>query len=307
MSTSSIFRVLAFAWQSFWRNIWLSVVTITIIVLAFISINFLIVINIITQVAINVVEDKVSISVYFYPNITEPQVLEVKTYLSSLAQVKDINYISQQQALENFRKEHQNDTIIIESLEELETNPIEATLQVKGKSLSDYPEIIEVLNNSKYNQLISEKNFDDQKVKNYITKIQTLSDNARKIGLLVTSIFILIALLIVFNTIRVAIYTHQQEITIMKLVGATNWFIRSPFLLEAIFYGIIACTISIIIVYPLLNFLQPQIERFFLSNEFNIIQYFNDNFWQIFGLEILVIILLNIISSSIAIRRYLKV
>ncbi len=307
MTISSIYRVFIFAWQGFWRNIWLSVVTITIIVLAFISINFLIIVNIITQVAIGVVEEKVNVSIYFYPNIIETQILEAKTYLSSLAQVKEITYVSQQEALEKFRKEHQNDNIIIESLNQLESNPIEATLQVKAKKLSDYPEIIEILTGSKYNQLVAEKNFDDQKIKNYIAKIQTLSDNARKIGLLVSGVFILIALLIVFNTIRVAIYTHQQEITIMKLVGATNWFIRSPFLIEAIFYGVIACSISVIIVYPLLNFLQPQIERFFLSDEFNIIQYFNSNFWQIFGLEILVITLLNIIGSSIAIRRYLKV
>lgn len=307
MTISSIYRVFIFAWQGFWRNIWLSVVTITIIVLAFISINFLIIVNIITQVAIGVVEEKVNVSIYFYPNIIETQILEAKTYLSSLAQVKEITYVSQQEALEKFRKEHQNDNIIIESLNQLESNPIEATLQVKAKKLSDYPEIIQILTGSKYNQLVAEKNFDDQKIKNYIAKIQTLSDNARKIGLLVSGVFILIALLIVFNTIRVAIYTHQQEITIMKLVGATNWFIRSPFLIEAIFYGVIACSISVIIVYPLLNFLQPQIERFFLSDEFNIIQYFNSNFWQIFGLEILVITLLNIIGSSIAIRRYLKV
>ncbi len=307
MNISSIYRIFIFAWQGFWRNIWLSVVTITIIVLAFISINFLIIINVITQVAINEVEEKVNVSVYFYPDVLEPQILEAKTYLSSLTQVKEIQYISQEDALEKFRKEHYYDPIIIESLDQLDSNPIEATLQIKAKKLSDYPEIIEILTSSKYNQLVSEKNFDDQKIKNYIAKINNISNNVRKVGVLVSGIFILIALLIVFNTIRVAIYTHQQEIAIMKLVGATNWFIRSPFLLEAVLYGIIACSISILIVYPLLNFIQPQIEKFFLSDQFDIVQYFTSNFWQIFGLEILVIILLNIIGSSIAIRRYLKV
>lgn len=305
MNLTSPYRILIFAWQSFWRNIWLSVVTITIIVLTFISINFLIVVNIVTDAAIDIVKDKIDISVYFRPDVTEPQVSEVQTYLTSLTQVKEINYVSQQEALEKFSQQHRQDLVIIESLEELGSNPIGATLQIKAGDIKDYPIIIEILNNSKYNNLILDKNFDDHKI--YISKIKDFSDNFRKIGLFTSGIFIIIALLIVFNTIRVAIYTHREEIGVMKLVGATNWFIRSPFLLEAIFYGIIACVIAIIIVYPMLNFIQPQVNNFFLSEKFNIVDYFNQNFWQVFGLELLIIILLNIIASSIAIRRYLKV
>ncbi len=305
MNLTSIFRIFIFAWQSFWRNIWLSVVTITIIVLTFVSINFLIVVNIITDAAIDIIKSKVDISLYFKPDITEPQVLEVQTYLSSLTQIKEINYVSQQEALEKFRQKHQEDSVIIESLEELESNPIGATLQVKAKNIDDYPTIIEVLNNSKYNDLIADKNFDDHKI--YIDKIKNVSDNFGKIGLFASLVFIFIALLIVFNTIRVAIYTHRQEIGVMKLVGATNWFIRSPFLLEAIFYGFISCILAIIVVYPLLNLIQPYLNNFFLTEEFNIIDHFNQDFWKIFGLELLIAIFLNIISSSIAIRKYLKV
>ena len=305
MVLASIYRILVFAWQSFWRNIWLSVVTITIIVLTFISINFLIVVNIISNAATDIIKNKVDVSLYFKPDVVEPQVLEVKTYLSSLTQVKEINYISQQEALEKFRQLHRQDSVIIESLEELEQNPIGATLQIKAKNIEDYPAIMDVLNNSKYNDLILDKNFDDHQA--YISKIKNLSDNIKRIGFFASGIFILIALLIVFNTIRVAIYTHRQEIGVMKLVGATNWFIRSPFLLEAIFYGVIACVVSIAIVYPLLNLIQPHLNQFFLSDEFNLIEHFNKNFWQIFGLELLIVIFLNMVSSSIAIRRYLKV
>ncbi|NUM25325.1 MAG: ABC transporter permease [Candidatus Buchananbacteria bacterium] len=305
MTLSSLYRVIIFAWQSFWRNIWLSLVTITIIVLTFVSINFLIVVNIITDSAIEIVKNKVDVSLYFRPDVTEPQVLEVKTYLSSLTQVREIGYVSQQQALENFRQQHRQDTNIIESLAELEENPIGATLQVKAKNIQDYPEIIDVLNNSKYNNLILDKNYDDHKV--YIEKIKNFSDNIKTIGLFTSGTFALIALLIVFNTIRVAIYTHRQEIAIMKLVGATNWFIKAPFLVEAIFYGVISCIISIAVVYPAIGLIQPYVNNFFLTEEFNITGYFNENFFLIFGLEILVIIFLNIVSSSIAMRRYLKV
>src|SRR3989344_2712258 len=108
MNLAYLYRILIFAWQSFWRNIWLSVVTITIIVLTFISVNFLIVVNVVTDAAIDIIKNKVDVSLYFRPDVVEPQVLEVETYLSSLAQVKEINYVSQQAALEKFRQQHRD-------------------------------------------------------------------------------------------------------------------------------------------------------------------------------------------------------
>lgn len=305
MNLSSFFRILSFAWQGFWRNFWLSVVTISIIVLTLISINFLIIVNVITEQSINFAKNKIDISLYFKPDITESQVLEVKTYLSSLTQIKEINYVSQQDALEKFKQLHREDKIIIDSLEELTTNPIGATLQAKAKDINDYPAIIEVIENSKYDELILEKNFDNNEI--FIDRIKNISSNVQTIGLFTSGVFALIALLIVFNTIRIAIYTHQQEINVMKLVGATNWFIRSPFIFEGVLYGIIATVIGFVLIYPMLNLMQPYISNFFLTDEFKIVEYFNKNFWVIFGLELLSIILLNIISSSIAIRRYLRV
>ena len=298
-------QIIVFAWQSFWRNFWLSVVTVSIIILALISINFLIILNVITDTALSVVKEKVDVSVYFRQEVTEPEVLEVQTFLSSLAEVQNINYISRQEALQAFRERHQADTLIIESLEELDDNPLGATLVIKAKEIEDYPAIIEVLDNSRYTSLIADRNFEDNK--SYISAITTFSKNVNTIGLVTSLIFIAISALIVFNTIRVTIYTHRQEINIMKLVGATNWFIRSPFLVESTLYGIVATILGIGLLYPLLNLAQPFMSGFFLNGEFNLVSYFTDRFWQIFGLELLAVILLTILSSSVAIRRYLKV
>ena len=264
------------------------------------------IINFIADAAVADVKDKVDVSLYFRPDITEAQVLEVQTYLSALTQVKDIVYVSQPEALNAFRQLHREDTTIIQSLESLDSNPLGATLQIHAKTIEDYPSIVDVINNSKYNDLILDKSFDDNQ--RYISGIKSTSDNVNRIVLIMSILFTAIAVLIVFNTIRVAIYTHQQEIHIMKLVGATNWFIRAPFLFEAIFYGVLACLVSIAGVYGLLNFIQPHIFRYFIdAPKFDVVGYFNTNFWKIFGVELLVIILLNITSSSIAIRRYLKV
>ena len=305
MSLTSWYQLIIFSWQSFWRNIWLSIVTITIIVLALVSINFLIVLNVITDTAVSLVQDKIDVSIYFKQTATEPQVLEVKTYLASLAQVNDITYISQQEALQGFRQRHQQNTAVIESLEALGQNPLGATLVIQANSLDDYPEILSVLDNSKYNELILDKNFDDHEA--YIGKLKNISDTINRIGILTAAVFIFIATLIVFNTIRVAIYTHRQEIGIMKLVGAANWFIRSPFLISGVWYGIVATVFAVAIMFPLLNVMQPPLNTFFLTTNVSLAAYFRQHSWQIFGIEFLGIILLNAVSSFVAIRRYLKV
>src|SRR3989344_2831347 len=181
MLLASLYRIFIFAWQSFWRNFWLSVVTISIIVLTFISINFLILVNVITDNAITIVQNRVDVSLYFRPDATEGQVKEVESFLSALTQVKKINYVSQQEALDKFRQKHRQDTVVIESLEELEENPIGATLQIKAKDISEFQSIVDVVENSKYNNLILDKNFDDHKI--YIARIQNFSDSVSRIGL----------------------------------------------------------------------------------------------------------------------------
>ncbi|MBN1779121.1 MAG: ABC transporter permease [Candidatus Buchananbacteria bacterium] len=305
MSISSIRQIIVFAWQSFWRNFWLSIVTITIIVLAFISVNFLLILNILSDNAIKVVQNKVDVSLYFNHDASESQVLETQIYLSAVPQIDDITYISQAQALEQFKQKHQGDADIIQSLNELQENPLGATLIIKAKDIGDYPDIIDVVNNSKYNNLIQDKSFDDNEV--FIDRIKEVSDNVNRVGLIASGIFILISLLIVFNTIRVAIYTHREEISIMKLVGATNWYIRSPFLLESIIYGLLGVAIAMAVTYPILGLIQPYVNSFFLDSTFNLAQYFSQNIIKILGVEFLITVLLNVLSSIFAMRKYLKV
>lgn len=300
----SFYRILKFAWQGFLRNFWLSIITISIIVLVLFTVNFLIILNIVTDSAINDIQNKIDISIYFQKDVKEEKVLEVKDYLSSLSQIQEIKYISQQQALDDFRQRHKNDLVILQSLSELDSNPLGATLIIEAKQISDYPQITTFLNNSKYNNLVIDKNFEDHKV--FINKIKDISDRINNAGIVVTSIFIFIAILIVFNTIRVAIYTHKDEIAIMRLVGANNIFISMPFVIEGVIYSILGLAISLAILYPLLNFIQPYLSNFFTGSVIDLGDYFDKNYF-IFVYEFIGVVLLNIIGSMIAIRRYLDV
>ncbi len=301
----SLSRSLFFAVQSFWRNIWLSLATIFIITLTFISINFLVVLGAVSDSAVEAVKEKIDISIYFKQEVNENKVAEVKSHLETLPQIKSITYTSPEENLANFKAYHQDDTVIQETLKELENNPLGATLTVKAKELDDYPEVLEAIDNPAYAELIEERSYDDHQI--VINRINSITENVRKGGFIISGLFVVIAALIVFNTVRIAIFTHRNEVGIMKLVGATNWFIRAPFIIENIFSGIIACILAIIVVYSILSLIQPHLANFFGGVEFDIIGYFNSNFLVIFGSQLVGIIILSITSSSLAIGKYLNV
>lgn len=298
-------RTIFFALQSFWRNIWLSLATIFVIFLALISVNFLLVINVISDSAIGAVKERIDVSVYFKPEVRESKIAEVKARLEALPQVKSITYRSSEENLESFKNRHQGDDKIQETLKELQGNPMGGTLVIRAKGLTEYPEIIKALDDPNYSELIEEKNFDDNRL--VIERINSIADSIKKVVLVISLVFAIIAILIIFNTVRIAIFTHQNEIAIMKLVGAGNWFIRFPFIFESILCGVMGCFVTIVFLYPLLSGLQPYLSSFFNGVPFDVVGYFNHNFLWIFGGELLAIIIINIISSSIAIGKYLNV
>ncbi|MDD5341247.1 MAG: permease-like cell division protein FtsX [Patescibacteria group bacterium] len=301
---SSGSRVLKFAFQDFFRNFWLSFVTLTILVLALFSINLLIIFNLVAQASIGAIEDKVNVSVYFKPEITQDQVLAVSKNLQGLNEVKDVTYISSEQALENFKTRHQDNPEILQSIDELGKNPLGASLIVTAKVTDQYTKIMQYLAEPHYDNLIESKNFDDHRL--VISRISNLMSKVNTGVVAVALVFVIIALLIIFNAIRMAIYTHKEEIMAMKLLGATNWFVQAPFLLEGIIFAILSVLLTIIIVYPLVGVIQPYVSSL-LETNFNLVTYFTNNFFTIFGLELLGAILINLISSYWAVSKYVRV
>jgi cell division transport system permease protein len=221
-----------------------------------------------------------------------------------MSQVEEVHYLSKDQALQNFKEKHKDDQKILDSLQEIDKNPLGASLIVTAKKTSDYPIILENLKNTQFNDMIESKDFDDHQL--VIERITSITQKVSKGVIIIAAIFALISLLIIFNAIRIAIYTHRDEILAMKLIGATDWFVETPFLLQGIIFAFISVIATIIIVYPLLGFLQPYL-KIILENNFNIIYYFNSNFLLIFSLEFLGAVLLNLISSYIAVKRYVRV
>jgi cell division transport system permease protein len=296
--------MLKFAFQGLWRNFWLSFITLSLLVITFVSFNLLVSINYLAAKLTQNIEQRIDVSVYFAPEATDEQIGGVKNYLDALPGVASVALVSREEAVQLFRERHKDDPEIISALEELDKNPLGATIVVKAKTISDYPAILSALDVPLYQQIIQEKDFSDHRA--LIEKIGRWTNKVRTGSMILSIIFILVVMMIVFNTVRMAIYSHRDEIGIMKLVGASNWFVRMPYVAESAVITIFAIIISICLTYVFLGFFEPSIARFLESTNVGLISYFNTNALRIFGLEFILMATLTGLSSLTAVGKYLK-
>ncbi|MFH1111716.1 MAG: permease-like cell division protein FtsX [Patescibacteria group bacterium] len=301
----SFYRIIKYGGQNFVRNFWLSLVTVTIIVLSLLSISTLGLATVISNEALSNLEQKIDISVYLKPKVDEANIQSLKSEIEAMTGVKAVAYTSSDEALVKFREKYKNNESIAEALILLGVNPLGASLSVKAYSEEGYQSILTNLENEQYRDLIQEARFDDYR--QVITGINDLSAKVKNVGIGISAIFLIIALLVVFNTIRINIYSQREEIEIKRLVGATNWYIRAPFWIESAIYAIIATLITAVIFYFSLSWLDPYIASLFNGYQFSLSEYFKINGWYFFGMQFIGATILNILASYIAMRRYLKV
>ncbi len=297
-------RILKFAFQDIWRNFGLSFMTVLILILMLLSVNALWSVHIITNEAINVVKDQVNVSVYFSANAGEKNVSEINKYVSSFPEVIDIKTQTAVDVLASFKQRHSQSKDILDALKELNMNPFGPTMIVKTREPGDYKKIIKALSVPEYDSLIEAKSFDEHE--SAIEKIQNITNSAQAgvAGLVI--LFASISFLIVFNTVRSAIHTQKVEIGIKRLVGASNWFIRGPYLVESFIFSVIALVVSIILLYIALKFIDPYLAVVFPTG-FSLTNYYNSHILYVFGIQFSSVLALTILSSGLAMRRQLRV
>jgi len=300
---NSFKRIVKTGFKSFSRNIGLSVATIFIMVMVTSLITMLFLINPVSKILIDNIEKKVDISVYFKDDAIDSDIMRIKSEISRAHEVKEVEYISKEEALRVFIDRHKDDPILIESLTEIEYNPFLASLSIKTWELSQYKQIASLLEDSSFQGLID--NVDYYQRRTVIEKVFSLTDGINKVGLFFSIILGIIAVLISFNSIRIAIHNSSQEISTMKLVGAPNSFIRGPFLIQGIIVGFIAALITLLITFGLSYGFNEKIKT--IAPDINMFSIFMSNFFLLFLIQLATGIGLGIISSYIAIRKYLKI
>ena len=281
----------------------LSVATIIVMILALMVFEGLIISNVLTKTAVSSLEDKIDISVYFKTNAAEDEILRLKRSLEGVAEVKSVDYISREKALEIFQTKYQSDPTITQALQELGENPLQASLNIKAHDPNDYATIAASLTDDSFKNLIEKVTYTQSRLA--IERLSKIVDTAEKVGLALTIFLALTAALVTFNTIRLAIYSNREEIGIMRLVGASNVFINGPYIMEAIIFGVLSAILSLIITAPFINLIAPYLQTFI--PEMDLKTYFLSNLFNLFFYQLLFGIALGIVSGSIAIRRYLKI
>ncbi len=302
MLFTKIKRVVKVGFVNFWRNGWLSLATILVMVITLFVLGSLIFGRVLLDSTLAQLQDKVDITVYFKTDAQEDEVLAIKDKLAKLDEVQDVSYVSADKALSDFKDRHLNNALIAQSLDELVENPLGANLNIKAKDPAQYESISRFLEASAISS-IDKINYRQNKT--VIDRLSNILKAARTVGFGITLVLSLIAILVAFNTIRLAIYTSKDEITVMRLVGASSRYIRGPFVMVGIMHGVFAALITMVIFYPLLLWLGPLAEQFFGGP--NLFAYYVSNFFQLFGILILAGAFLGSLSSLIATRRYLKV
>lgn len=301
-------RIIHYGFTNFWRNGLLSTATVAIMTLSLLVFIGLIIANAMTGGMIGVVKDKIDIGVYFKTNTSEDQILNIKQSLEKLEEVKSVEYISSDRALEIFKETHKDDPEVLQSLEELNANPFQPYLNIKAHDPAKYNSIAGYLGAEELKQYMDNVDYNKNQV--VIERLVTIINNVNRIGLTVTIILSLIAGLVVYNTIRLVIYSNRDEIAIMRAVGASNVLVRGPYIVEGIITGAIAAVLSLLMLF-LFFVIIPAIYNspnyFNLTVPgFNMGEYFGKNFGRLLGYQLLFGIGVAVVSSFIAVRRYLR-
>lgn len=296
-------RVFNVGWTNFKRNRYISIGTTGVMVLVLVLFAGLMAVNFLSsQVVVNL-QEKVDVSAYFKTDISENEILSVKSELESLGNVKKVEYVSAEQALAEFKDRHAGDAVIQDSLAELDFNPLQASLNIKAQDPAQFASIVQFLETNKFRSVIDKINFyENEKV---IGRLQSIAGGIQNWGFIITMVLAVIAVLVTFNTIRLTIYNQRQEIEIMKLVGGSSWHIKAPYLVEGGLYGAFAAAVTAVIFYPALFFISPNVAA--LMPGASLMSYFLSNIFQFLLLVFSVGVLLGVVSSLVAIRRFLRV
>lgn len=303
MQTLKLWRTFKEGKANFRRNGWLTFATISILSLSLFIVSLSFLLGVTTQLILQNMREKVSVSVSFNPDVSEERIRQIKDELSRYKkEIASVEYVSRDDALKRFLAESGNDPIITQALEEIGENPLLASLVIKAVTPEDYPLIVEQLENSAFQNDISRINYaKNRKIFERLDRINQITERA---GLILGAIFIFVSILITFNTIRITIYSHRQEFEIMRLVGASNIYVRMPFVFEGALYGLTAAIVTLFLLSGVAYYITPLTQGAIAQGNF--MNLYLGSLGYIASGLILLGITLGVLSSAIAIRRYLK-
>ncbi len=288
---------------NFWRNRWLSLAATLIMTLTLLIISMFVLFNVVIKTTTDAIREKIDLVVYFNDDAPQEKIDDLRSSLALRSDVKTIQFISKEEAYKRWAS--LNTTDKIKNLITAEENPLPRSLEIKATDPERLDNIATFISIDQYKPLIRSISY--QKNKDIIQKLINITKFSEKAGLIASIIFIAIAVLVILNTIKLTINSREDEISIMRLVGASDIFIRIPFFIESALYGIFAAILTVIALGCGLNIISPIISRYLGSVNLNLSEMFWQFFWLILLLELVVGILISVICCFVSIRKHIKI
>ncbi len=296
---TSIKRAATLGWKNFHREGGLSFVAVFVLMVVITLSASIFLIRGVAEIVIRDIEDKADVTVDFELGVPEERILEIREEIAEEFEVNSMEYISREEARTIFIQRFGDRPAVMESLEEV-GNPFPASLNIRADDPYIYRQVSDFLE-TEYAELVY--NIDFYHREEVIAGIFSVTENIRRGGIIVGVVLGIIAVLLVFNTVKMAIYGLREEIRVMRLVGSSNLFIQSSFIAQGAILGAIAGVSSFVLLF-LLGFLIPT--TYNITLEVNLQQYFLGMLPIVLIIQLGMGITLGVFSSLIATNKYLK-
>ena len=306
MAMTTFRRIIKGGFLNFKRSGIISWAAVLVVTITLSVITTIILLQAVLHFSLNQIKDKVDVTIYFTIGASEEKIMTLKSSLEKLPEVATVSYTSAEEALRIFRERHQNDYPTIQALDEIGDNPLGAYLNIKAKEVSQYEDIANFMKSDNSltpggESIVDKVNYHQNKL--VIDRLNNIIGGAQRLGFILTLLSVIITVIITFNTIRLTIFIAKEEIGVMRLVGASKMHVRGPFMVEGVIYGIIATGITLVLFLPVTAWLGSTMTNFLGINMYD---YYLSSFFQIFAILLLSGIILGVISSLLAIRKYLN-
>ncbi len=293
---------------SFWRNGSVSLASVLILTVTLTVISMVLFSGVVLSSTLETIKNKVDIDIYFTNGATEESILAFANDIKKNQDILEVKYISKDQAYQTFRERHKDEESTIQALDEIGDNPLPASINIKAKDPNKYDSIVSFLKEKQKNLgdngIIDKINY-TEKNQQAISSLNRIITASNKLGVLVAIFFAIVSILITFNTIRLAIYIFREEISVMRLVGASEIYIRAPFVTVGILYGVVSAIVTTIILLPITHYAGSWTEK--LGTGINLFTYYRDHLGLIIFYLLVAGSALGSVSAFFAIKKYLKV
>lgn len=299
-------RIIKLGLQNFWRNRWLEAASVLVLTLTLLTSTISVVYYFTLRSEIESLKGKIDLTAYFDDKVPDAEILDLKIKLQTRPDVTSVTFISKEEALRIWQQRP-----ISKRIKELvapQNNPLPRSLVVKTADPLALQQIATLLTSEQFRDKVRRVSYQENKL--IIEELLRVADAAGKNGLVFSVTFIAIALIVIFNTVKLAIFTRTQEVEIMRLVGASSSFIKVPFFIESAMVAVLATLLAAVVLLLAIFYELPVVPLFLSAaiagGSVDVAEFIRTRLWLTIGLQLVTGLALVAVATFWSLRRHFK-